>query len=69
MRPAGPDGPSGAELASLGAMAAGAVVVPLVAGLLLDSALHTGPILLLIGLALGVAGATAAVYVRFKQYL
>lgn len=69
MRPAGPAGPSGAELAGLGAMAAGAVVVPLVAGLLLDSALHTGPILVLVGLALGVIGATAAVYMRFKRYL
>ena len=50
-------------------MAAGAVVVPLVAGLLLDSALRTGPIFLLIGLALGVVGAVASVYVRFKRYL
>ncbi len=69
MRPAGPAGPSGAELAGLGAMAAGAVIVPLVAGLLLDSALHTGPIFLLVGLALGVVGAVASVYVRFKRYL
>lgn len=69
MRPAGPAGPSGTELASLGAMAAGAVIVPLLVGLLIDSAAHTGPIFLLIGLALGVVGAVAAVYVRFKQYL
>lgn len=69
MRPAGPAGPSGAELAGLGAMAAGAVIVPLVAGLLLDSALRTGPIFVLVGLAVGVAGAVASVYVRFKRYL
>ena len=50
-------------------MAAGAVIVPLIAGLLLDSALRTGPIFVLVGLAVGVAGAVASVYVRFKRYL
>lgn len=69
MEPAGPTGPSGAELAGLGIVVAGAVIVPLIAGLLIDSALRTGPIFLLIGLALGAAAAVATVYVRFKRYL
>jgi len=53
----------------LGALIAGVVVVPLVAGLLLDSALRTGAIFLIVGLAVGVVGAAATVYVRFKRYL
>lgn len=69
MQPAGRGGPSGAELAGLGAVVAGAVVVPLVAGLLLDSALRTGAIFLIVGLVVGIIGAVATVYVRFKRYL
>ncbi len=53
----------------MGALVAAAVVVPLVAGLLLDSALRTGAIFLIIGLAVGIIAATATVYVRFKRYL
>lgn len=69
MPPAGAESPSGAELIGLGAMVAVAVVVPLVAGLALDSALRTGPFLMFVGLVLGVALAVAAVYVRFRRYL
>lgn len=69
MQPVRRDSPSGAELAGLGALVAAAVVVPLVAGLLLDSALRTGAIFLFIGLAVGIIAATATVYVRFKRYL
>jgi F0F1-type ATP synthase assembly protein I len=50
-------------------MVAGAVVVPLIAGLLLDSALRTGAIFLVVGLVVGIIGAVATVYVRFKRYL
>ncbi len=53
----------------MGALVAAAVVVPLVADLLLDSALRTGAIFLIIGLAVGIIGAIAVVYVRFKRYL
>ncbi len=69
MTPGGGGGPTGAELAGLGAAVAAAVVVPLVAGLLLDSALRTGVTFMIIGLVVGIAGASATVYVRFKRYL
>lgn len=69
MPPARAESPSGAELIGLGALVAAAVVVPLVAGIALDGALHTGPLLLFVGLAVGVIGATGAVYVRFRKYL
>ncbi len=69
MSTAGPGSPSGADLVGLGAMAAGAVIVPLVAGLALDGVLRTGPIFLVVGLALGIAAGGAAVYMRFRRYL
>lgn len=69
MQPAGPRSPSGSELLGVGGMVAGAVVVPLVAGLVLDGALHSGPILTLVGLAVGIVAAGATLYVRFKRYL
>ena len=50
-------------------MIAGALVVPLVAGLALDAALGTRPILTLVGLALGIVAAVATTIVRFKQFL
>jgi hypothetical protein len=69
MQPAGPRPPTGSELLGVGGMIAGALVVPLVAGLALDAALRTRPILTLVGLALGIVAAAATTIVRFKQYL
>ena len=69
MQPAGRQTPSGTELLGVGAMVAGAVLVPLIAGLALDAALRSGPILTLVGLVLGIVAAGATVYVRFRQYL
>jgi F0F1-type ATP synthase assembly protein I len=69
MQPSGQGGPSGAELAGLGGLVAGVVVVPLVAGLLLDGALRTGSIFLIVGLVVGIVGAAATVYMRFRRYL
>ena len=48
---------------------AAAVVVPLVLGLVIDSAMHSAPIFFFIGLLLGVVAAIAIVYTRFKRYL
>ena len=61
--------PSGAELAGLGVLLAVAVLVPLAAGAGLDTVLHTSPLLLLVGLVVGVALGTAAVWSRFRRYL
>jgi Putative F0F1-ATPase subunit Ca2+/Mg2+ transporter len=69
MQPAGPSPPSGSELLGVGGMVAGAVVVPLVAGLALDAALHSGPILTLVGLGLGIVAGAVTMFVRFRQYL
>jgi F0F1-type ATP synthase assembly protein I len=68
MGTSGAKGPSGGELAGLGVLLAAAVVVPLVIGLVLDSAAHTSPLFLFVGLFVGIAGATATAYTRFKRY-
>jgi len=62
-------GPSGMELLGLAVLLAAAVVVPLVLGLVIDSAAHSGPTFFFIGLFLGVIAAIATVYTRFKRYL
>jgi len=49
----------------LGIFLAAAVIVPLVAGILLDGVLRSGPLFLFVGLLVGVAAAAAVVYTRF----
>lgn len=65
----GAEPPTGPELLGVGGMIAGAVLVPLVAGLALDAALHRGPVLTLVGLGVGIVAGAATLYVRFKRYL
>ncbi|PZR71100.1 MAG: hypothetical protein DLM66_02245 [Candidatus Dormiibacter spiritus] len=67
MSPASGGGPSSAELIGLGGMLAGSVIVPLVGGALLDGALHTGPLLLLVGLGVGIVAAAAVMYLRMVR--
>jgi F0F1-type ATP synthase assembly protein I len=69
MGPEARDAPSGRELIGLSLFLAAVVLVPLLAGLALDSAARTGPLFLLIGLLVGIAGAGAGVYTRFRRYL
>jgi len=57
------------EFLGLAVLLAAAVVVPLVLGLVIDSAAHSGPTFFFIGLFLGVVAAIATVYTRFKRYL
>jgi F0F1-type ATP synthase assembly protein I len=61
--------PSGGELAGLSVYLAAAVVIPLVAGLVIDNFLHTGPLLFFIGLLIGIAAGIAVVITRVRQYL
>lgn len=67
MTPGGARSPSGAELIGLGTVLAAVVVIPLVGGLLLDSALHTGPLFFLVGLLVGIVGAVLVVYTGFVR--
>jgi F0F1-type ATP synthase assembly protein I len=61
------NGPSPGDLAGIGVGLAVLVVLPLVAGLLVDRALGTAPLFLLIGLGLGIAASVLFVYVRFVR--
>ncbi|MBO0688473.1 MAG: AtpZ/AtpI family protein [Candidatus Dormibacteraeota bacterium] len=66
----GSGAPSGGDLAGLGVFLAVAVIVPLILGTVLDRALGTGPLFLLVGLVVGIAAAVAVVYTRYvKRFL
>jgi F0F1-type ATP synthase assembly protein I len=60
------EGSSGAELAGLGALLAGALVIPLLGGLKVDDAFHTTPLGLVLGLVLGIVACCGSVYVRYR---
>jgi len=62
-------GPRGTELLGLGVFLAAAFIVPFVAGLVLDAAVHTSPLFLFAGLVVGIVAGGAVVYTRFKRYL
>lgn len=62
-------GPTGRELAGLGGVLAAAVIVPMLVGLAIDAAAHSGPLFFLIGLGAGVLGGIFTAYTRFKRYL
>jgi F0F1-type ATP synthase assembly protein I len=61
--------PTGGELAGLSLFLAAAVVIPLVAGIVLDNLLQRSPLFLFLGLLVGIIGGVAVVYTRVKQYL
>jgi F0F1-type ATP synthase assembly protein I len=68
-RGTGGQGPSGMELFGLAFLLAAVFLVPLLLGLAIDGMAHSTPIFLLIGIAVGIVGAGATIYTRFKRYL
>lgn len=62
-------GPTGAELLGLSAFIAVCILVPLVAGLLIDSTAHSSPLGLLVGLAVGILAAGFGTVSRLRRYL
>jgi F0F1-type ATP synthase assembly protein I len=59
----------GRDLVGLGGMLAGAVVLGLVLGLLLDQAAGTSPAFTLVGIGLGIAAGIVAFWVRVRSVL
>jgi F0F1-type ATP synthase assembly protein I len=59
----------GRDLIGLGGMLAGAVVLGLVLGLLVDQAAGTSPAFTLLGILLGIAAAAAAFWIRVRGAL
>ncbi len=61
--------PTGGDLAGVGIGLAIAFLVPFFSGLGIDAVAHTGPVFLLIGLALGIVSAVVFGFVRFKRFI
>ena len=59
----------GRDLVGLGGMLAGAVVLGLVLGLLLDKVAGTEPAFTLVGIGLGIAAGIVAFWVRVRSVL
>jgi F0F1-type ATP synthase assembly protein I len=59
----------GRDLAGLGGLLAGAVVLGLVVGLLLDEAAGSSPAFTLAGIALGIAAGAVAFWARVRSAL
>ena len=55
-------------MAGLGLYFAGAVLIPIVIGAVLDSRFHTGPLLVLIGLFVGLVAGGAAVWLKVREF-
>jgi F0F1-type ATP synthase assembly protein I len=59
----------GRDLLGLGGMLAGAVVLGLVVGLLVDHAVGSSPVFTLLGIALGIAAGAFAFWARVRSVL
>jgi F0F1-type ATP synthase assembly protein I len=59
----------GRALVGLGGMLAGAVVLGLVVGLLVDHAVGSSPVFTLLGIALGIAAGAFAFWARVRSVL
>jgi F0F1-type ATP synthase assembly protein I len=58
---------TGSDLAGIGLYLAGAVLVPLLGGVLLDSVLHTAPVFVLVGLFVGLVAGGIAIWLKVRQ--
>ncbi|KAA0018049.1 AtpZ/AtpI family protein [Antrihabitans cavernicola] len=61
--------PSPRQLIGLGASIVGFVVLGLVLGGLLDAEMHTSPVFIGVGLALGVIGAAGSLIMQFRKFM
>jgi F0F1-type ATP synthase assembly protein I len=55
-------------MAGIGIYFAGSVLLPLLAGVGLDSWLHTGPVFVLIGLFVGLVAGGFAVWMKVREF-
>jgi len=64
-----PQSPSWQTLLGMGAVNAALLTVGMALGWLVDTALNTVPIFILVGVALGIAGDIAYTIARFREFL
>ncbi|HYR49107.1 MAG TPA: AtpZ/AtpI family protein [Candidatus Eisenbacteria bacterium] len=67
MAPSSNSGPAVQDLAGIGIYLAAVVLLPLLAGVWLDSAWHTAPLFVLIGLFVGLAAGAAGIWVKVRD--
>jgi F0F1-type ATP synthase assembly protein I len=67
MRPSS-EGPGGADLAGIGVFLAAAVLLPILGGVLLDGALRTSPVFVLVGLFVGLVAGAAAIWMKVREF-
>lgn len=65
-RPSNP-GPTGADMAGIGFYFAAAALVPIIGGVLLDRALHTSPVFVIVGLVVGLVAGGAAIWLKVRE--
>jgi F0F1-type ATP synthase assembly protein I len=58
---------TGSDLAGIGLYLAGAVMLPLLGGVLLDRAFHTAPVFVLVGLFVGLVAGGVAIWLKVRE--
>ena len=56
-------------MAGVGLYFAGAVLVPIVIGAVLDNRFHTAPWLVIVGLFVGLAAGGAAIWLKLREFV
>jgi F0F1-type ATP synthase assembly protein I len=59
--------PSGADMAGIGLYFAAAVLLPLLGGVVLDKALGTAPVFVLVGLVVGLAAGATGIWLKVRE--
>ncbi len=67
MAPTSSAGPTGTDMAGIGIYLAAAVLLPLLAGVALDKALHTAPLFVLVGLFVGLAAGATGIWLKVRE--
>jgi F0F1-type ATP synthase assembly protein I len=55
-------------MAGLGVYLAAAVLLPILGGVLLDHVFNTSPVLVLVGLVVGLAAGAAAIWLKVREF-
>ena len=60
--------PTGADMAGIGIFFAGAVLLPLLAGVGLDKVFNTAPVFVLVGLVVGLVLGSVGLWFRIREF-
>ena len=55
-------------MAGIGIYFAAAALLPIIGGVVLDGALHTSPVFVLVGLFVGLAAGAAAIWLKVREF-